>query len=432
MLSSLAWRRAATAVGIYASALLGFLGTVVAAHLLGLERFGLLAIVLAAAGFFQLLLDLSTDDAIVKFGFRYVERERWGRLRRLLALGVAIKAAGGVLGALAILALVPFAERLFGDDRLTIPLAVSALLPLAQAPQGIAMAAVLVRGRYEVRALLQSFQMLARLVAMAVGASFGVTETVVALVVAQVVSTSVTWGFGWWALSGLPVRASEPEPIAEEAPLVRRFVALATLGTAIDAARGMLAPLLLGVVSTPAQVSYFRAAQAPQYAFSTLSAPVRLILLTEQTRDFERGNLDRVVSSLRRYVLGATLLMAAILAPVLLLMPFLIRLVFPDDFAPAADPARIVLVAAAVQVVFGWSKSFPVSIGRPNLRIVANGVEAAVLVPLLLVLGTRWGATGAAFAVLGSVLAFALAWLVMVLRLRREWLARSAAAAAHT
>ena len=52
----------------------------------------------------------------------------------------------------------------------------------------------------------------------------------------------------------------------------------------------------------------------------------------------------------------------------------------------------------------GWAKSFPVSIGRPGLRLVTTGIETALLLPLVLVLGLHWGATGAAVALLVSSL----------------------------
>ena len=43
-----------------------------------------------------------------------------------------------------------------------------------------------------------------------------------------------------------------------------------------------------------------------------------------------------------------------------------------------------------------------------------------MLLPLVLVLGVRWGATGAAVAVLVSSLAYALSWFVLYLRISRE------------
>jgi uncharacterized protein (DUF58 family) len=81
--SRLLWRRSATAVGLYTAVAFGILGTVVAARAFSLAEFGLYATVLAATGFFQSLLDLTVEDSLTKYGFRYVVAEDWGRLRRL-------------------------------------------------------------------------------------------------------------------------------------------------------------------------------------------------------------------------------------------------------------------------------------------------------------------------------------------------------------
>ena len=76
------------------------------------------------------------------------------------------------------------------------------------------------------------------------------------------------------------------------------------------------------------------------------------------------------------------------------------------------------LIAAALQLVWGWSKSFPVSIGRPGLRVLAHAVEIAVFVPLLLVFAAAWGATGGAAAVLVSTVVFCALWTVLLMRVR--------------
>ena len=43
-----------------------------------------------------------------------------------------------------------------------------------------------------------------------------------------------------------------------------------------------------------------------------------------------------------------------------------------------------------------------------------------MLVPLILILGAEWGATGAAGAVLASTVAFVAVWTAIVLRLRKQ------------
>ena len=67
MRSRLFWRRSAAAAGIYSSAVLGFVGTVVALHLFSTRTFGLYALVLAATGFFQSFLDVTVEEALIKF-----------------------------------------------------------------------------------------------------------------------------------------------------------------------------------------------------------------------------------------------------------------------------------------------------------------------------------------------------------------------------
>ena len=97
-------------------------------------------------------------------------------------------------------------------------------------------------------------------------------------------------------------------------------------------------------------------------------------------------------------------------------MPDLVRLVYSARYLGAADAARVFLLAAAVQFLVGWTKSFPVTIGRPQLRIWTHGVESLVVIPLTLVLGYEWGATGAAVAILVGMCVFAAMWAVFAVR----------------
>jgi len=418
MRSRLFWRRSTTALGIYLSALLGFAATIVAGRTLGLDDFGRFAIVMAAAGFLQTLLDLTVEEAVTKYGFRYATAERWGRLRRVFVRALMFKGAGAVLAGVALLALAPLAQPVFGVEGLAAPLAIAAVLPLAQAPEGLAGTALILRGRYDVRSAFLALSMALRLGAIAIGAQAGVTETLAAIVVAQVVATAAVGVAGLAAFRRFP--HAPAEPLGEDGPGIRSFVLQSSLATGVVSLRTTLSPLLLGVVSTIGQVGAFRAALAPQQGFYSLSAPARMILLAEQTRDWERGEHAKVLAGIRRYSVAASAVMAVVVVPLLIWMPDLIRLAFGDEFRSAANAARIVLVAAVLQFVYGWTKSFPVSIGRPNLRIVTHGVETLVLVPLVVVLGAEWGATGAAAAVLASTAVFCAYWTLLFLRVRRE------------
>jgi len=416
--SRLHWRRSVTAAGLYGSAALGVLGTVIAARAFSKEDFGLFATAFVAVGFFQVLLDLTVEESLTKYGFRYSSAQDWGRLRGLFRSALELKLAGGVLASLAILALAPVADAIFGGHGLGWMFVAAAPLPLLQAPENVGATALLLRGRYDLRGLVLTVSTGFRLAAIAIGTRYGVIETVLAIVAGQLLGTLVTGAAGIAAFRRFP--RAERVPLGEDRRGVLAFVLQSSASTGLLSVRGALAPLLLGVVAGPTQVGLFRIAQAPQSGFAAASSPVRLILLTEHTRDWERGETSRVLAGVRRYTLAAGALMVVTVPFFFWLMPDLIRLVFKARYLDATDAARVILVAAALQLTFGWTKSLPVSIGRPNLRLLTHGVETAILIPLVVVLGSRWGATGAAFAMLAATLAFVVLWSVLFLRIRRK------------
>ncbi len=122
-------RRAGAVAGTYFAIALGFLGTIVAARVFSTEVLGLYALVIASAGFFQTLLDLTIEEALIKFGFRYVTREDWGRLRRLFRRTFVFKAAGALLAGGALLLLAVFSGSVFHHAELRVPLGIAAMLP---------------------------------------------------------------------------------------------------------------------------------------------------------------------------------------------------------------------------------------------------------------------------------------------------------------
>jgi O-antigen/teichoic acid export membrane protein len=418
MRSSIFRRRAGAALGLYASVALGILGSIVAARSLGLDGFGLYATALAAASFFQTLLDLTVEEALTKYGFRYVTGGEWGRLRRLFRRALDLKLLGGAVATLVLLALAPAGNAIFGAHGLTGPMLVAAAVPLVQAPEGVASTALLLRERYDVRAAFLVVSMGLRLTGIAAGAQLGVTQALAGLVLAQVVATAAVGAAGLASFRRFP--AAPQEPLGAQRREILRFVLQSSGATGMVSLRQSLAPLLLGVVAGPTPVGLFRVAQAPQSGLASLSSPARLILLTEQTRDWERGERRGVAAGVVRYSFGAAALMAATLPFFVWFMPDLIRLVFGSQFLDATDAARVVAVAAGLQLVYGWTKSIPVSIGRPTLRIYTHGVETAVLLPLVLVLGASWDVTGAAVAVLVSTVVFVAVWTGLFVRLWRS------------
>ncbi len=411
-------RRSLTAVWIYAAVGFGILGTVVAARVLGLASFGVFATAMAAVGFFQVLLDLTVEESLTKYGFRYVAGEDWGRLRRLFRQMLLLKLLGGALATVILLAFAPFANHLFGEHGVGRAIVAASLLPFVQAPENVGSTALLLHSRYDLRGMYQAGSAGLRLLAIVAFASSGVTAVLLAIVVAQAIASVVISVAGVSALRRFP--AAEHRPLGDDARGIRSFVAQSSLATGVISLRSTLVPLIVGVVASPTQVGLFRIAQAPQTGLAAASSPARLMLLTEQTRDWERGERTRILAGVRSYSRWAAGVMLVAVPVFLVAMPWLVDTVFGSEYHGAVHAARIILLAAAVQFTIGWTKTLPVTIGRPRLRIVTHGLETIVAIPLVAAFAAEWGATGAAVGVLVSTLVFAAAWLVVVLRLRDE------------
>jgi O-antigen/teichoic acid export membrane protein len=385
---------------------------------LGRDDFGVFATALVVVGFFQVLLDLTVEESLTKYGFRYVASRDWGRLRRLFRQALLLKAAGGALATILILALAPFADELFGSEGVEQALLAGALLPFVQASENVASTVLLLHSRYDLRGVYQAGSAALRFLAIVIGAPFGVTEALLAIVVAQALATVAISLVGLVALQRFP--AAPARELGEDVPGIRSFVIESSIATGVISLRTTLVPLVLGVVSGTTQVGFFRIAQTPQTGLAAASSPARLVLMTEQTRDWERGERRRILAGIRRYTRWAGAVMLVAVPIFFLAMPWLVDLVFGSEYEDAVTAARIVLLAAAIQFAVGWTKSLPVTIGRPRLRIWTHGLETLVAIPLVATLGAEWGATGAAVAVLVSTLVFAGAWLVVILRFRDE------------
>jgi O-antigen/teichoic acid export membrane protein len=408
--SRIIWRRSATAIGTYAAAGLGFLTTVVATRELGVHDYAKFAAVIAATAFFQTLLDLTIEEALVKFGFRYIEAKRWGRLRRLFEVAVGFKLTGGLLAAVAVCVLAPFSTEIWGTGGVVVPMLIASLIPVAQSPENVAAGAIILRGRYDIRGWFLAVSMGLRLVGLLIGCRHGVVGGVIGLVVQS--SRRRRRRAGSRRSGSRRRRRGTRRRCARPAEPPTSTLAPSPTGARGASARAIGGPDRRGRLN----------AQAPATGFAALSGPVRLVMLTEQTRDFEAGRHDRVMKMLNRYVASTAALMVVAVPVLWIVMPFLIGLAYGADFrAHATDAARLVLVAAALRLVWGWTKSFPVSIGRPGLRVIVQSVEIAVFVPLRRWFASKWGATGAAGAMLVSTAVFCVLWTVVLLRLRASW-----------
>ena len=219
----------------------------------------------------------------MKYGFRFVAREEWGLLRSLFSSAFRFKVIGSALGGIGLLIFAAFAP-----PRMAGALVVASLIPLGQSLEGLAGSTLYLRGRYDVRAGFLAWSMALRLVGVAIGAQYGLVEAVAGVLIAQIVATASVGVVGWIAFHRFPARGRCP--LGEQRREIVSFIAQSSA-----AHRGALAARRARAAAARRRherrrrSGIFKIAQAPQSGFQALSAPARMVLLTEQTREWERG-----------------------------------------------------------------------------------------------------------------------------------------------
>ena len=304
------WRRSATAVGVYSATAFGVLGTIVATRELGTSDYALFASVFAATAFVQLLLDLTVEEALVKYGFRYSERGDWPRFRRLFEVALAFKLVGGALGVVALVALAPFSTGSSGGDAARAPAGRRGAAPAragAGGRGGAARSSCAAATTSAPRSLPAS--MLLRLAGIAVGSRYGVTRRD-----GRRRARAGRWRRPRSASAARSrsagSRAHGSAPLGDDRRDFRRFVVSVErrVRALVSAAQRRSAPHCSARSRRSIRPATSASRRRRQPASGALSAPARLVLLTEQTRDCERGRHDRVYAMLRRYMLGTALL----------------------------------------------------------------------------------------------------------------------------
>jgi O-antigen/teichoic acid export membrane protein len=127
---------------------------------------------------------------------------------------------------------------------------------------------------------------------------------------------------------------------------------------------------------------------------------------------FAKERLEVASTMARKMLWPAGMVTTVAVVPLWLLAGFIVPAIYGAKFEPAVLPARIILVALALDGVAGVVTGFLYGIGRPGLNSVAMGAGLVATVVLDLLLIPRFGAEGAAItsAIAYLTATFTLLW----------------------
>ena len=207
--------------------------------------------------------------------------------------------------------------------------------------------------------------------------------------------STTTRGGSWWNVPGE----------------VWRFQWLAYGRQVVKSMSRYVDSLMIGYMANPVQVGFFRAGKQVGDQIKLPAQGLVMGLFPEYSRLYYSGDSQRLRRLVGRFF-AAFLVMGLLVGLVVWFgADIIITIVFGEEFLPAKNVLRVLMVSGITLLIMSPVYSLPAAVGRagPALRSVA--VATLVQIGVIIWLVPQQGALGAAFA----NLTFALTWALVLL-----------------
>ena len=351
---------------------------ILTARLLGVSRYGMLALGLTVVSVVGGLLSFRMQDFVVKWVTQLTREPT--QAATAFRVG-ALAEIGASLAALAVVeATAKWTATTFARDAAMVnTLRLLGLMLIIQCGRESMLGMMSVKRSFKQQAIVQ---VTAQVVALAgVTATYvtksGLMGVVVALLAAEVVRTSLIWILGARAAAAVLGPRWITRPWTHVGGLGRqmaRFAMFTNLGASLGTVSKQGDLLVIGLLLNPAGAGYYRLAQSmtqlvlfPVVPMATAAYPeISLTVADERWAD------------LRRHIRQGTKLAAAWLVPLAIALSLvaspMIRVFYGPDFTPAAPVLAILLAGLVVDGVLYWNRGLMLALGCPGYLARLNMV----------------------------------------------------------
>ncbi len=388
------------------ASLCGFGQAVVLGRALGVDTYGLLAVIMAFVTTVNQIVDIRMWESVTKFVGDFHERGDHGRARATVKLAYLIDVGTGIVAFLLVLGLAPLAIHRFLHGRVAAEdVILYAGTLLVATVNDTSMALLRVFDRFDWLSAERVGSAVVRLLALwAVAAATGRLTPVLAVYVAVELGRAIV-------LLVLGLRATRsaltaPGPdhlgaVKDRLGAFWRFTLNNAATTVLSLITRQVDILILTALRPPGEVGLFRMAKNFGQLILRLSDPVyhaiypELVRLVNNAPREMGGFLRRSMRVVLVLVIPAGIILIAAARPVL-------ELAVGPDFAAAATPLRIMVLGALLHAGFLWARPLALARGRSHLSPIAHAAGAAVLVATSYLLVPPFGAIGSALTFVAS------------------------------
>jgi O-antigen/teichoic acid export membrane protein len=385
--------------------LMGFSAAVLAARLLGPGGYGEFAVALSGATIAAVLGGLGINNLAVREIARLQAAEDWRGVRAFAHRSLVATLAASALAA-GLLALISFRGGLFGQELLwAAPTVV--LLALLQAIRGLVNGAGQVAAAQLPLDIVRWMLIVSGFLALLLGGGLATPQLLLLVWIVALLAALL--------VAGAALVRVMPGPAAAGGQAGQRWLgeALPFLGIAVLGIAGSeAATILLGWLAGPEQAGLFQPIARITPIMLLAADAIAMPLWPRLTTSWHRADRPDLLVVIRKAALAATVSTAALLAMILLLLPFILA-AFGPEFAGQGEYLWWIAGAQLVNAFVGPAPLLLSIAGEMRHRLAVQLVTFAVQIGTSILLIPRLGVGGAALALAAGIVTWAvLHWLV--------------------
>ncbi len=402
------------------------------ARLLGVERFGVLHLVMSSVGLITALLTVRVWETIIRFLTEFEAQDEAERALAIVKLAYGLDIVLGVLVFAFVAVIAPFLGTLVVQTSdATDLIRLEGLRHLLLATSGASTAILRVFDRFRWLSAFNAFSAIGifALVVLSLFLGWDVFGYILAFMLIAAAQSiilyriathilRVRFGGNWWSANLTNLRD------------LRRPIAVMLFSINVDALRKVATAnadtVILGLFTGPYSVGIYRLAKQLAGYATRLSNPLYTALYPEIVRLYNEHGIVRLRAFVGQLTLTLAAGVATLIGGALLLGRTVILGIFGSDYEPAI-PIFYIIMFMHVWLVFLWAPGVLLTLDKARQLTIVNLVSSTIMIGALLILTPLWSEYGAAIALALNFLvwSFLIAWYLTQLNLFKNIIRKS-------
>lgn len=384
---------------------LAFVRSIIVARGLGIEIYGIYAVVQAFISAILELFNLNVGTALIKFGAEYLAEQRSDKLVVLLKLCLLITFCTAILGILLISGILLF----FYDSFINYPGLTSVIIILSASVSlsffdYIGQSILRLFFKFKLNSILQIIVTVFQVIVIGVTLLIYPKNLIffmVAVISGNIIGSIITNVSVYYEIKEkiMPYYKCKYNIISEDIKRILKFVFANSGSRTLKTILNQGDVLLLGILSTPVQVGFYSIAKKLGYSILILIDPLVNAVFPQFSKITSEKKYKELKGMIKQTTFMILLPVSLLLLIVILWKQEIIILVYGAQYKGAENPLVLHLFSALISAITFWSLSLILSLGLVTFRFFASLASLIVGALIAIILTPEYGAVGTAVGV---------------------------------